>query len=425
MQLTFRSAIAFALAIGTATSAHAGATDKWCAKTKEPRSLVLCSDARLRQLADERQRAFDAASRNLDSFGRKLLLTDQNDWVHSYAIGCGLGDRVPDPTPPAMVECFAKAGEARVTYLRAYAAEAETPLTVSVPHWWCGTSGGYFPETRECIPKNAWMTNGTVTIDCRDATEAPDVERCSAAARQRAYVHRQAALAAVEAAAQRARAEAEAAAEHDRVIAQQQAAAAEAARLGAEQRAQLAEANARRQRAEAEAELIKLEAERQRKQEAERRAEAKLKYEEQLAALVKKEKDAGYRPIDFEDYLLDEKLLAATKTKVAVFGYYQRSDGNDVLVKSVNASSNSEDNVIHLLTDDATRDARKYMLTCRESTDTCPMTVVGRVNNRRVTRFFGVEHSEPCLVVDDVWNVPQPVAPEDGAFAPSQTRKIF
>jgi hypothetical protein len=61
--------------------------------------------------------------------------------------------------------------------------------------------------------------------------------------------------------------------------------------------------------ARAEAERARAEVARQRaEQEAsDARAEARLRYEEQIAGQVKKEKEHGYTPITFEDYLLDRK----------------------------------------------------------------------------------------------------------------------
>ena len=86
-----------------------------------PSSIAICSDAELRTLAIERNRAFVEAEARLSPEQQKALLADQNDWVRSYTRVCGLSDTPPALTlAPEVKACMARAGSARIAYLRAY-----------------------------------------------------------------------------------------------------------------------------------------------------------------------------------------------------------------------------------------------------------------------------------------------------------------
>src|SRR5439155_14505483 len=64
--------------------------DSWCAQAKLPSSVALCSDPELRELAIQRNRAFEAARARLNVDAYNALLRDQNGWVRSYAASCGI-----------------------------------------------------------------------------------------------------------------------------------------------------------------------------------------------------------------------------------------------------------------------------------------------------------------------------------------------
>jgi uncharacterized protein len=102
--------------------------DDWCKAVRLPSSIAICSDPDLRALARERQQAFDKARARLSPEGQKELLADQNAWVHSYAHTCGLSDRPPTlPLAPEIKNCMARAGRARIAYLRAYGSSPASP----------------------------------------------------------------------------------------------------------------------------------------------------------------------------------------------------------------------------------------------------------------------------------------------------------
>lgn len=122
-----------------ASSSLADPLDDWCKTARLPSSVALCSDPELRALAQERQRAFDEARARLSPEEQKALLADQDAWVRSYARACGLSDTPPAlPLAPQIKSCMARAGEARIAYLRAYgsptsAHAAQTPPPAPTP----------------------------------------------------------------------------------------------------------------------------------------------------------------------------------------------------------------------------------------------------------------------------------------------------
>jgi uncharacterized protein len=111
--------IAFLLSLVIATRT-AAAFD--CAGVRFPPTVVICSDAELTRLADERQAAIYEARARIGEQAWPALWEDQKRWVRSYATVCGVPpDRPPpNPVPASVIECFKRAGEARVAYLRAF-----------------------------------------------------------------------------------------------------------------------------------------------------------------------------------------------------------------------------------------------------------------------------------------------------------------
>lgn len=108
------------------SSAPAWAFD--CSNVTLPSSIVICSDPGLMKLADERQTALNWARWGLSPQLDRQLLADQRAWIRSYATACGVPpDRPPpNPVPASVQECFRRAGEARVAYLRNYGVAGTT-----------------------------------------------------------------------------------------------------------------------------------------------------------------------------------------------------------------------------------------------------------------------------------------------------------
>jgi hypothetical protein len=96
-----RIAFAILLILGSTMIALGDPTglDNWCAEVKQPSSIALCSDRELRDLAIQRNRAFDAARARLNADTYSALLRDQKGWVRSYSTACGINETQP-PTLP-------------------------------------------------------------------------------------------------------------------------------------------------------------------------------------------------------------------------------------------------------------------------------------------------------------------------------------
>jgi predicted aspartyl protease len=106
-----------------------------CVGARLPWDVVVCSDGRLQVLADERLAAFEEAKQRLTEPEIQHLREDQAAWVRSYSAACGVraDAAVPSQSPAEVIECFRKAGEARLAYLRAYGASPNQRTLPSVP----------------------------------------------------------------------------------------------------------------------------------------------------------------------------------------------------------------------------------------------------------------------------------------------------
>jgi hypothetical protein len=116
-----------AILIGVALSAACGrayALD--CSRPSMSAARVICSDAGLRKLFDQRQQAYEAAKARSNEAERKALADDNRRWLKSYQAACGIA--AAGGAPPlgkAVVRCFARAFKARIAWLRNYPAAAQ------------------------------------------------------------------------------------------------------------------------------------------------------------------------------------------------------------------------------------------------------------------------------------------------------------
>jgi uncharacterized protein YecT (DUF1311 family) len=109
--------VAFASVAGPS---HADELDEWCAQAKKASSIVICSDAGLRQQAIARNKLFEAARAKLSSEAYKALSDDQSRWIKSYTARCGIS--IDDPPPPmpipqSVIDCYRHESSARTAYL--------------------------------------------------------------------------------------------------------------------------------------------------------------------------------------------------------------------------------------------------------------------------------------------------------------------
>jgi hypothetical protein len=102
------------LTVGTATACMADPAelDSWCLQAKQPSSTALCSDPELRELAIQRNHAFEAARARLSVDAYDALLSDQKGWVHSSLLLDGMRNIGNDLTCATAVGTDARMHEA-------------------------------------------------------------------------------------------------------------------------------------------------------------------------------------------------------------------------------------------------------------------------------------------------------------------------
>lgn len=145
-------ALILAVVLGSGTAA---ALD--CSGVTFPPTVVICSDPELIRLTDERQQAINEARARIGERAWPVLWEDQRRWVPSYATACGVPpDRPPpDPVPASIKECFRRAGEARIAYLRSYgvAASSTSVATPAEP-----TASGHIGPSYDCSKATTPLT---------------------------------------------------------------------------------------------------------------------------------------------------------------------------------------------------------------------------------------------------------------------------
>jgi uncharacterized protein YecT (DUF1311 family) len=153
--------------------------DDWCKTVALPSSIAICSDRELRALVLERQRAYDGAKAGLNPDQQKALLADQNEWVRTYPRTCGLTDAPSSlPLAPAIKDCMAEAGRARIAYLRSYgASEPPTGATTAPAANAMGVKGSVYrcrdPKTNLDYERLQPCATGDITLAAPVSRSAP------------------------------------------------------------------------------------------------------------------------------------------------------------------------------------------------------------------------------------------------------------
>ncbi|HEX3860164.1 MAG TPA: retropepsin-like aspartic protease [Stellaceae bacterium] len=101
-----------------------------CSNVSFASSIVICSDAELTRLADERQQIYNETVARLTADQKAALWENQKAWVRSYATACGVPPDNPPaiPASPTVLACFRSAAEARAAYLRTYGLAGSTSV---------------------------------------------------------------------------------------------------------------------------------------------------------------------------------------------------------------------------------------------------------------------------------------------------------
>jgi uncharacterized protein len=128
-----------------------------------------------------------------------------------------------------------------------------------------------------------------------------------------------------------------------------------------------------------------------------------------IAGKFELRKQQGYRPISFEDFKLDGKILAGENAKLILQGFYSKAGEVEILQPTglavAIARQYGNDSGIPLLSEDAARNVRKYFLECGNNPAAqlgCPVTVSGHADLCGAKTLLGSK-TVPCLVVEDGW----------------------
>ena len=124
------------------------------------------------------------------------------------------------------------------------------------------------------------------------------------------------------------------------------------------------------------------------------------------------EKKEGYQHISVEAFALDGKDLAAKAAKISISGAYLGSDGISFLfsdARSVILATRypnlGDQPKVPLLTENASRDFRKRLLSCRTNPSAaqvgCPVVVLGRATMCTLQNELGGTRNVPCADVQD------------------------
>jgi hypothetical protein len=144
-----------------------------------------------------------------------------------------------------------------------------------------------------------------------------------------------------------------------------------------------------------------------------RESETRATLRAQDAIEQKRDNASGYKLISFETFALDAKAMASSQAKVSLRGSYV-PDGNmdwffanrtDVIMATTNGYNSSNVARIPLLTEDATREFRHFLLKCKSNGSSsqlgCPAVINGHVTKCSLTGPLGANRSLPCIVVEN------------------------
>jgi hypothetical protein len=118
----------------------------------------------------------------------------------------------------------------------------------------------------------------------------------------------------------------------------------------------------------------------------------------------------GYKPITFEAFALDGKMLAAVQAKITIKGaYFSGGNLEWLFANQLEAFQANRDGLnvsrIPLLTEDATREFRKALLQCKSTPGSdqmgCPTVIVGHVSICSISGALGGSRNLPCIIVEN------------------------
>ena len=144
----------------------------------------------------------------------------------------------------------------------------------------------------------------------------------------------------------------------------------------------------------------------QARQEAERAAEQQKKQEEAWEQVIKKAESHGYRLItNFDDLVLDGKIMADSNAKIMLSAFYKKEGENAYLFPTQFDASLETQRRLPVLTEDAQRPLREHLLSlmCTQNPGGCPVWVGGHMTTCSYQNPLLANYpAMPCLHVEVV-----------------------
>ena len=121
---------------------------------------------------------------------------------------------------------------------------------------------------------------------------------------------------------------------------------------------------------------------------------------EQQRQIEERDSKLGFKQVSFQEFQLDARTMMGEK--LSITGVFRRAGYVDVLYADMMGAYDRGNAVaIPLLTENAARDFRQRLLTCRSEYQNCQVTVLGRVTRCTMTTMLGVTREEYCIEAID------------------------
>lgn len=387
----FIFAVFFAIGAQSACADDMSEMAAWCAtQASAPSSIVICSDPELTRMAVIRNKIIADARESLSPDEFRRLMEDQNQWLHQYTAACGApvsGPPIPPPIPQQITDCYKQAGRARM-------AELQRRLRSVVPNYQIPGVTGATSDINAGSPtipnpKTTFTVVGIASNDVLNIREQPTVQSrmvgmIPPTATGVEYANNYS--------------------DGGRwlFVRYREITGWVASRYLREEPASLPSQQVAPSNQVEQEQATRDQAAREQAAAEERQRLEKVGAKEQLR---KKLGDLGYALLDPVDLDLDWKALMANDKKVAVIGVYL--EANDM--EELSTSDNKDQPMIRLYTPDASRDARKLMLECRNSNfqfASCQMAIGATIQSCIRNKGELNEKEVPCLKVNDAYLIP-------------------
>ena len=152
----------------------------------------------------------------------------------------------------------------------------------------------------------------------------------------------------------------------------------------------------------------------QQRQQCHQNAEAAAAQRDEMFKAQTRDEMNGYRPIALQNLILDHTELEENHAKLSIRGTYVPTEENDgflfadarsaMIALSSPEMANSQQKIA-ILSDDASRNLRQYILECRGNPISnyagCSIVVLGYATTCQATNAFGVQRTLACFQAED------------------------